>query len=203
MDKLLPASLQILVLNRGMESVVYAEAIDGALSRVVCDAEVQSLLIACQSGAMALKNFGISYYTSFSRGLDGDDRSGLERMDDVSFDFYNFAKEFKRCGIHFDYTIEVEHGHEHGKNDRHSLGLCSVSTLTLPFSEAEDRLVPTRLKFGKQVEQEYKKHLRSTWDDSIGYCLQGIERSAFFDKHEERYEVSRNETAYIRKKRGW
>jgi hypothetical protein len=126
MDKLLPASLQILVLNRGMESVVYAEAIDGALSRVVCDAEVQSLLIACQSGAMAFKNFGISYYTSFSRGLDGDDRSGLERMDDVSFDFYNFAKEFKRCGIHFDYTIEVEHGHEHGKNDRHSLGLCSV-----------------------------------------------------------------------------
>jgi hypothetical protein len=113
-------------LSRGGQNVRYVEAIDAALSRVVCDAEVQSLLIACQSGAMALKKFGILYYTCFSRDLEGDDRSGLERMDDVSFDFYNFAKEFKRCNIHFDYTIEVAHDHEHSKNGRHALSLCTV-----------------------------------------------------------------------------
>jgi hypothetical protein len=69
LDNLWPASIQTLFLSRGMESVRYSEAIDATLSGA-CNAEVQSLLDACQNGSMALKNFGIAYCTRFPDGSD-------------------------------------------------------------------------------------------------------------------------------------
>jgi hypothetical protein len=101
-----------------MVSIVYPEYIDTALSRAVCDQEVEGLLQTCQAGSLTLRKFGILYCTGLAEDSETD-RSILERMDDVHFNFYHFAEEFKRCGIHFDYVIRVEHGARQGKSGRH------------------------------------------------------------------------------------
>jgi len=165
--------------------------IDAALNRSQCDKEVQSLLKACQDGSITLQKFGILYYTS----MDCEREEDCKRMEDVHFDFYEFAKAFRHCGIHFDYVIQVDHDNRLGKRNLKSPLPITCFSLTMPSIEASDRLVPTRLNSGKQVENEYKKHLSSEWEP-VSYSLQGIERPAFFDKDGEQYEVYRDESAY-------
>lgn len=112
----LPCGLQTLLLTKGQIS----DSQDRQFGRNFSDGHIQNILQACENTSLKLDRLGLHYHTDFryTGAYYGyaDNNKDLARMEDVHFDFFKFSREFKRCGICFDYEIRVHHGQEHGRS---------------------------------------------------------------------------------------
>lgn len=93
--------------------------VEEGYDRKFCDEQVQSVIDACRHDNLQLRAMGIHYVTDFryrdAPGGYANTSKDLARMEDVHFDFTRFTREFKNCGVHFDYVIKVIHDRTYGE----------------------------------------------------------------------------------------